>query len=60
MSGRADVRWEGTSSLKTAMLNGGISGRCGIASLGMPFGTIEAHTAHMHECKEMPIDRVKP
>jgi hypothetical protein len=37
------------------MLNGGISGRCGIASLGMPSGTFEAHTARMHEGKEMPI-----
>ena len=55
MSGRADVRWEGTSSLKTAMLNGGISGRCGTASSGMPFGTFETHTARMHEGKEMPI-----
>ena len=55
MSGRADVRWEGTSSLKTAMLNGGISGGCAIASLGMPFGTFETHTARMHEGKEMPI-----
>ena len=55
MSGRADVRWEGTSSSKTAMLNGGISGRCGIASSGMPFGTFETHTARMHEGEEMPI-----
>lgn len=55
MSGRADVRWEGISSSKTAMLNGGISGRCGTASSAMPFGTFETHTARMHEGKEMPI-----